>query len=99
MCSRIIGRHRLDGHLPSAIMDSLHILPICTIQPDFEVLVNDVRDGLVPEETFWLSCYKAGEPSVHGKVRLSLNERDRSKVDYEGVDGVAFREGSEVGNI
>lgn len=77
-------------------MDAPYILPICSVQPDFEISVNDIRDGIVPEETFWLSCYKAGEDSVHGKVRLSLNERDRNIIKYEGLDGVAFAEGSEV---
>ena len=77
-------------------MDTPYVLPICSVQPDFETSVSDVRDGIVPEETFWLSCYKAGEKSVHGKVHVSLNERDRNTVDYEGSGGVAFRERSEV---
>ncbi|THH00077.1 hypothetical protein EW026_g2405 [Hermanssonia centrifuga] len=65
-------------------------LPICTIQTDFKSLIEDVRNGAVPEDTFWISCYKTGEPSVHGKVHLTLNEIDRDLVVYEGTEGVEF---------
>ncbi|KAI0346185.1 WD40 repeat-like protein [Trametopsis cervina] len=71
------------------------ILPICSVQPDFNVSIRDVNDGFVTEETFWVSCYKAGEESVHGEVHASLNERDRNKVDYDGRKGVAFKAGTE----
>ena len=60
------------------------VLPIATVQTDFESLIDDVFSGLVPEDKFWLSCYKSGEQSVHGKVHLSLNERDRILVDFRG---------------
>lgn len=66
------------------------ILPIVTVQPDFESLVTDVKDGIVPEEKFWVSCYKTGEDSVHGKVHLALNERNRDLLEYEGQGGVEF---------
>ena len=66
------------------------MLPIATVQTDFESLLTDVRDGIVPEDTFWVSCYKTGEQSVHGKVHLALNERDRDVVDYGGQGGVNF---------
>ena len=65
-------------------------LPITTVQPDFESLITDVRDGVVPEEVFWVSCYKTGEDSVHGKAHLVLNEQNRNLVDYEGQNGVEF---------
>ena len=64
--------------------ESTIVLPIATVQPDFESIVNDVFSGLVPEDKFWLSCYKTGEDSVHGKVHITLNERDRNVVDFEG---------------
>ena len=77
-------------------MDSPIILPICTVQPDFDVSVRDVNDGLVPEDKFWVSCYKAGEESVHGEVQVSLNERDRNLVDFEGKKSVFFKAGTQV---
>ncbi len=74
-------------------------LPICTIQTDFKSLIEDVRNGAVPEDTFWLSCYKTGEPSVHGKVHLTLNEIDRDLVVYEGTEGVEFEVDGDVSGI
>ena len=76
--------------------ESTIVLPIATVQPDFESIVNDVFSGLVPEDKFWLSCYKTGEDSVHGKVHITLNERDRNVVDFEGQGGVKFARGSDV---
>ncbi|KAJ8490196.1 hypothetical protein ONZ51_g2455 [Trametes cubensis] len=67
------------------------VLPICTVQHDFQTVVKDVLDGLAPEDTFWISCYKQGQPSVHGKATATLDERDRNLVLYEGRDGVQFR--------
>lgn len=64
------------------------ILPICTVQPDFESLITDVKDGIVPEETFWVSCYNSGEESVHGKAHIVLDESNRDTVLYEGQSGV-----------
>ena len=58
--------------------------------------MDDVLSGFVPEDKFWLSCYKTGEESVHGKVHLALNERDRNLVDFEGKGGVGFERGSDV---
>lgn len=80
-------------------MDSPLILPICTVQPDFDVSVRDVDEGLVPEEKFWLSWYKSGEESVHGQVSVSLNENDRNLVEYKGIKGVSFRAGAEVSGV
>ncbi|KAH9936602.1 WD40-repeat-containing domain protein [Fomitopsis serialis] len=67
------------------------ILPICTAQPDFLSVISDVHEGLVPEDTFWLSCYKFGEPSVHGKVYATLDEVNRDLVRLEGRNGVELR--------
>ena len=66
------------------------VLPIATVRTDFESLITDVKDGIVPEETFWVSCYKTGEDSVHGKVHLVLDERNRDLVHYEGLNGIQF---------
>ncbi|KAI0641944.1 WD40 repeat-like protein [Trametes meyenii] len=67
------------------------ILPICTVQHDFQAVVKDVLDGVVPEDTFWASYYKYREPSVHGKVTATLDEHDRNLVLYKGQNGVQFR--------
>lgn len=72
------------------------VLPIVNIQHDFLSVISDVDSGIVPAEDIWVSCYKSGEPSVHGKVRVSLDEVDRSVVKLDARDGVEFRRGSEV---
>lgn len=72
------------------------VLPICTVQHDFNVVVKDVIDGLVPEDTFWVSCYKFGEPSVHGKAVAALDEHNRNLVLYQGRDGVDFKATEDV---
>ncbi|KAI5116712.1 hypothetical protein M0805_003224 [Coniferiporia weirii] len=51
------------------------VLPIVSTQHDFQSVIADVYDGIIPEEDVWVSCYKTGEPSVHGKVRISLGEK------------------------
>lgn len=68
-------------------------LPIATIQHDFEAVVTDVREGTVPSEDFWISCYHQDEPSVHGKVRAELDETDRNLVLLHGRDGVQIERG------
>lgn len=74
-------------------------LPIATIQTDFESVISDVRDGLVADESFWLSCYKTGEPSVHGKVRAALDEKDRNLVRFECQGKVNFKQVRDVSSI
>ncbi|THH03629.1 hypothetical protein EW145_g6130 [Phellinidium pouzarii] len=66
-------------------------LPIVSLQHDFQTVISDVQDGVVPEEDIWMSCYKTGEPSVHGKVRVSLGEKGEGgsrKVELKSRDGV-----------
>ncbi|TBU42387.1 WD40 repeat-like protein [Dichomitus squalens] len=68
-------------------------LPICTIQHDFQTgVIKDVFDGVVPDDKFWISCYKYGEPSVHGKASATLAEHNRDLVLFEARDGVKFKE-------
>ena len=74
-------------------------LPISSIQPDFEAVINEVKEGIVPEDSFWLSFYKSGETSVHGKVTLTLDEKDRNLVLYKGKDGVVFNNRGKVSEI
>jgi len=71
-------------------------LPITTVQHDFETVVRDVREGTVPSEDFWISCYHRDEPSVHGKVRAELDERDRHLVLLKGREGVQIERGDLV---
>ena len=72
------------------------LLSIATVQHDFETVVTDVREGTVPSEDFWVSCYRQNEPSVHGKVRAELDERDRHQVLLTGRGGVQIERGDQV---
>ena len=72
------------------------VLPICTVQHDFQAVVKDISDVLVPEDKFWVSCYKQGDSSVHGHVTAALDDHDRNKMLFEGHDGVAFKEHGKV---
>jgi proteasomal ATPase-associated factor 1 len=71
-------------------------LSITTVQHDFETVVTDVREGTVPSEDFWISCYHQNEPSVHGKVRAELDEKERHLVSLKGRDGVQIERGEQV---
>ncbi|KAF9555201.1 WD40 repeat-like protein [Agrocybe pediades] len=62
-------------------------LPVVTIQDSFPQVVQDVEDGLVPLDKFWVSCYKASEPSVHAKINAELDERDRNLVVLKPSEG------------
>ena len=53
------------------------ILPIINAQHDFNTVIADVQDGTVRQEDFWVSCYKKGETSVHGKVEVRKGEHSR----------------------
>lgn len=76
------------------------ILPVCTIQHDFQTaVISDVLDGTLPEDKFWVSCYKHGEPSVHGKVSATLDEQNRDLVLFVACDGVEFKDYGKVSVI
>ena len=64
-------------------------LPIAAIQHDFLSVVSDADSGLVESEDIWLSCYKADEPSVHGKVTVTLGETSRL-LELHPRDGVGL---------
>lgn len=72
------------------------LLSIATVQHDFEAVVRDVREGTVLSEDFWISCYHQNEPSVHGKIRAELDEKDRQLVLLKGRDGVQIELGEQV---
>ena len=77
-------------------MPSPVILPAATIQDDFTTVLSEVHAGIIPSENVWLSCYKDGEPSVHGKIAVSLHEKDRDRVELVGTGGVDFTRTSQV---
>jgi proteasomal ATPase-associated factor 1 len=71
------------------------VLPIITVQHDILSVFSDVDSGLPPEDV-WVSVYKDGEPSVHGKVRVFLDEVDRSLLRLESHNGIKFNKTNRV---
>ena len=61
-------------------MSVSHFLPIITVQPSFQDVISDVKAGQVPDDSFWVSCYKNGSASVHERIQVDLDEvhRDRT---------------------
>lgn len=71
----------------ASMMENPLCLPVVTIQPSFSEIIQEVYDGIVPSEKFWVSCYKNSQPSVHAKVNVELDEIDRNLVLTRTVDG------------
>jgi hypothetical protein len=71
-------------------------LPTATIQDDFTTVLSEVHAGIIPSENIWLSCYKDGEPSTHGKIYVSLHEQHRDRVELVGRGGVELTRKSQV---
>ena len=64
-------------------------LPVVTIQPTFTEVIQEVLDGIIPSDKFWVSCYKTSETSVHAKVHVELDEIDRNLVNFSPVEGTS----------
>jgi hypothetical protein len=77
-------------------MPSPVILATATIQDDFTTVLSEVHAGIIPSENIWLSCYKDGEPSIHGKISVNLHEQDRDRVELVGGSGVELTRTSQV---
>ncbi|KAF8512950.1 WD40-repeat-containing domain protein [Hysterangium stoloniferum] len=46
------------------------VLPQITVQHDFQTVISEVQEGIISEESFWVSCYKQENSSVHGRVNV-----------------------------
>lgn len=67
--------------------DTPQAVPVVTVQPSIGVVLQEVLDGIVPSDKFWVSCYKASETSVHSKITAELDEVDRDLVNLSSCDG------------
>lgn len=66
---------------------SVLTLPVASIQNTFPEVLQEVEDGLIPSDKFWVSCYKTPERSVHAKVSAELDDRDRNLVVLKVIEG------------
>ncbi|KZV88425.1 hypothetical protein EXIGLDRAFT_696669 [Exidia glandulosa HHB12029] len=62
-------------------------LPYTTVQHDFPSVISDVRESVIASEDFWISCYREGSTSVHGKVNVS---HDSGLVARESGSSTSF---------
>jgi proteasomal ATPase-associated factor 1 len=70
------------------------LLPQVTIQHDFQTVIAEVQEAVIPEEPFWISCYKQDHQSVHSKVRVQ--RRNDGRVDLIPDRGIEFQKGEHV---
>lgn len=61
-------------------------LPVVTIQHTFPEVIQEVQDGLLPYEKFWVSCYKSSETSIHAKINAELDDHDRNLVNLTTIE-------------
>ena len=66
---------------------SVLTLPVASIQHTFPEVLQEVEDGILPSDKFWVSCYKTSERSVHAKVSAELDDRDRNLVVLKVIEG------------
>ncbi|KAG8746098.1 hypothetical protein FRC10_006201 [Ceratobasidium sp. 414] len=59
-----------------------------TVQVDALSVVKEIEDAVIEAEDIWVSCYETGKPSVHGKVRVAIDEEARDRCVFSGRDGV-----------
>ncbi|CAG8698219.1 16397_t:CDS:2, partial [Acaulospora colombiana] len=69
-----------------------------TVQHDISTVLEDVRDGVVDSgwEDVWVSCYKEGHTSVHGKLRISKSAGGvtfdvREGIEWSGSSAAEFK--------
>lgn len=62
-------------------------LPVVSVQNTFPHVIQEVEDGLIPYDKFWVSCYKNSEPSIHAKVKAELDHLNRSLVHLTPIEG------------
>jgi len=84
----VVNKHTHTKRLDLILsMENLPLhLPVVTIQPSFTEVIQEVNDGIIPSEKFWVSCYKNSEPSVHAKVNVQLDEVDRNLLLTRAVE-------------
>lgn len=68
-------------------MSSIIHLPRITIQDSFTEVSREIKEGLHAAEDVWVSCFREGSASVHGKLRV-LEKEGGGDIELEARDGV-----------
>lgn len=79
-----------DESSTSAPEVKLQILPYITVQHDLQEVIQDVADGTIGAEPFWVSVYREGSTSVHGKVLAKASMEKENQVDLEAQGDIDF---------
>ncbi|KAM0751849.1 WD40 repeat-like protein [Meredithblackwellia eburnea MCA 4105] len=69
---------------------STQFLPRITVQETLPLVIQEINDGTHSAEDVWVSVYKEGMNSVHGRVRITANEEGEG-VGFDPRDGVSFQ--------
>ncbi|KAH6873981.1 WD40-repeat-containing domain protein [Coprinopsis sp. MPI-PUGE-AT-0042] len=72
--------------MPRMASDTAQTVPVVTVQPSISEVLQEVQDGVIPSDKFWVSCYRASETSVHSKITAELDEVDRDLVNLSSDD-------------
>jgi len=62
-------------------------LPVITIQHNYPEVIQEVQEGIIPFDKFWVSCYKKAEISIHAKVQAELDEANRDLIVLKTIEG------------
>ncbi|QRW02731.1 hypothetical protein RhiLY_01730 [Ceratobasidium sp. AG-Ba] len=73
-------------------MSSPTSLAQITVQVDALAVIRDVEEGLIEAEDFWVSCYETNKSSVHGKVRVTIDDQARDRCAFVGREGVQCKQ-------
>jgi len=73
--------------LPTTMNTAALSLPVVSVQNTFPHVIQEVEDGLIPYDKFWVSCYKNSEPSIHAKVKAELDDLNRNLVRLNPIEG------------
>lgn len=66
-------------------------LPQVTIQHDVQSVIADVHDRIVTSEDIWVSCYRIGQASVHGKAAVQRSVNGGDDIELVGREGIDIR--------
>lgn len=55
-----------------------------------------MQDGTIGAEPFWISVYREGSPSVHGKVLVKASLEHEDQVDLEPQGDIDFERQTSV---
>jgi DNA polymerase III subunit alpha len=86
--------HRLFGHIPGALDNSLLIAEMCHVDlssPGYHLPIFDVPEGMIPPPTC-ATCARKGSPGAMARSEFGTDEALRSRLEHElrVINGMGF---------